>query len=45
MARGTGGVEVDDVHVQRRQGGHGFFHGVGDVVELEIQEDLVAPAP
>ena len=23
--------------------GHGLFHGVGDVVQLQIQEDLVAP--
>ena len=41
---GTGGVEVDDVHIQRRQGGHGLSHRVGDVVELQIQKDAVAPA-
>ena len=38
---GTGGVEVHDVHVQRGQGGHGLFHGVGNVVELQVEEDLM----
>ena len=38
---GTGGVEVGDVHVQIPQDGHGFFHGVGDVVELQVQKNLV----
>ena len=42
---GTGGVEVHDVHIQRRQCRHGPFHGVGNVMQLQIQEDLVAPGP
>ena len=35
------GVEVHDVHIQRGQGGHGLFHGVGDVVELQVEENLM----
>ena len=42
---GTGGVEVHDVHIQRGQCRHGLFHGVGNVMQLQIQEDLVAPCP
>ena len=40
---GAGGVEIADVHVQPREDRHGFFHGVGNVVELQIQEDPMAP--
>ena len=40
---GSGSVEVGDVHIQVPQDGHGLLNGVGDVVELQIQEDLVAP--
>ena len=40
---GTGGVEVADVHIQVAQNCHGLFHRVGNVVELQIQENLVAP--
>ena len=35
-------MEVHHIHVQRGQDGHGLFDGVGDVVQLEIEEDLVA---
>ena len=35
-------VEVHHIHVQRGQDGHGLFDGVGDVVQLEIEKDLVA---
>ena len=38
----TCGVEVDHVHIEGGEHGHRFFHGVGDVVQLEIEEDLVA---
>ena len=36
-------MEVHHVHVQAGENAHGAPHGVGDVVELQIQEDLVAP--
>ena len=36
-------MEVHHVHVQVRQDGHGLFHGVGDVVELQVQENFVPP--
>ena len=39
---GTGGVEVHDVHIQRRQCRHGLFHGVGNVMQLEIQKDFMS---
>ena len=39
---GTGGVEVGHIHIQAGEDRHGLLHGVGDVVELQIQEDLVA---
>ena len=38
----TCGVEVDHIHIEGGEHGHRFFHGVGDVVQLEIEEDLVA---
>ena len=34
----TCGVEVDHVHIEGGEHGHRFFHGVGDVVQLEIEE-------
>ena len=40
---GAGGMEVGDVHVQIPQNGHGLFHGVGDVVKLQVQKNLVSP--
>ena len=39
---GTGGVEVHDVHIQRGQCRHGLFHGVGNVMQLEIQKDFMS---
>ena len=41
--RGPGGVEVHHIHIQSGEDRHGPLHGVGDVVELQVQEDLVAP--
>ena len=38
----TCGVEVDHIHIEGGEHGHGLFHGDGDVVQLEIEEDLVA---
>ena len=38
----TRGVEVDHVHIEGGEHGHRFFHGVGDIVQLEIEEDLMA---
>ena len=38
----TCGVEVDHIHIEGGEHGHRFFHGVGNVVQLEIEEDLVA---
>ena len=40
---GAGGVEIGHIHIQAAEHGHGLLHGVGDVVEFQIQEDLVAP--
>ena len=40
---GTGGMEVGDVYIQIPQDRHGLLDGVGDIVELQVQEDLVAP--
>ena len=42
---GAGGMDVHQVHIQRGQSGHSLFHGVGDIMQLQIQEDLVAPGP
>ena len=39
---GPGGVHIDNVHLQGRQHTHRLFHGVGNVVELEIQEHAVS---
>ena len=39
---GAGGVEVDHVHIQPGEHAHGLLHGVGNVVELQIQKDPVA---
>ena len=36
------GVQIADVHVQTGQNRHRLFDGVGDVVQLEIQKNLVA---
>ena len=36
-------MEVHHVHVQPGEDGHGLFDRVGDVVELQVQENLVAP--
>ena len=38
----TCGVEVDHIHIEGGEHGHRLFHGVGNVVQLEIEEDLVA---
>ena len=38
----TCGVEVDHIHIEGGEHGHGLFHGIGDVVQFEIEEDLVA---
>ena len=38
----AGGVEVDDIHIQRRERGHRLFDRVGDVVQLEVKKDLMA---
>ena len=35
-------VQVHHVHVERRQHRHCLFDGVGNVVQLQIEEDLVA---
>jgi len=40
----AGGVQVHNVGPQGREHTHGLFHGVGDVVQLEIEEDGVAAA-
>ena len=40
---GAGGVEVHQIHVQAGEHPHGLFHGIGDVVQLQIQKDPVAP--
>ena len=45
LAFGAGGMDVHQVHIQRGQSGHSLFHGVGDIMQLQIQEDLVAPGP
>ena len=37
------GVEIGHVHVEPGQHRHGLFHGVGNVVELQVQEDPVSP--
>ena len=48
LERGThhglraGSVEVDDIHIQRRERGHRLFDRVRDVVQLEVEKDLVA---
>ena len=36
-------MDVAHVHIQPGEHGHGLFHGVGDVVELQVQEYLMAP--
>ena len=36
-------MEVGHIHIQAGEDRHGLLHSVGDVVELQIQEDLVAP--
>ena len=41
---GAGGVEIHDVHIQAGEHPHGLLDGVGDVVQLQIQKDPVAPA-
>ena len=41
---GAEGVEVGHVHVQLRERAHAALDGVGDVAELEIEENLVAAA-
>src|ERR1035441_1079478 len=38
----TCGVDGDHAHAQRGGGAHGGGHGVGNVVELEVEEDGVA---
>ena len=37
-------MDVAHVHVQPRQHGHRLFHGVGNVVEFQIEENPVSPA-
>ena len=41
---GAGGVDIAHVDVEPRQHGHRLLHGVGNVVELEVEENAVAPA-
>ena len=41
--RGARGMEVHHVHVQGAQDAHSALYGVGNVVELQIQKDLIAP--
>ena len=41
-AGGTCGVEVGDIHTQGGKHLHGLLNGVGDIVELKIQEDLMS---
>ena len=36
-------MEVHHVHVQPGEDRHGPIHSVGDVVELQVQENLVSP--
>ena len=36
-------MEIDDVRAKISQDGHGLLHSVGYVVELQVQEDLMAP--
>ena len=38
----AGSVEVDDIHIQRRERGHRLFHRVRDVVQLEVEKDPMA---
>ena len=40
---GAGGVEVHHVHPQAGEHRHGLLHRVGDVVELQVQENLMPP--
>ena len=35
-------MDIAHIHIQAREHGHGLFHGVGNIVELQIQKDLVA---
>ena len=37
-------MEVHQVHIQAAQDCHGLFHRVGNVVELQIQKNFVAPS-
>ena len=39
---GAGGVHIGHVDSQLGQVAHGLVHGVGDIVELQIQEHIVA---
>ena len=32
----TGGMEIDYIHVKRRQSRHSLFYGIGDIVQLKI---------
>ena len=36
-------MEIHHVNIQPGEDVHGPLHGVGDVMELQIQENLVAP--
>lgn len=37
-------MDVAHIHVQPRQYGHRFLHRIGNVVQLEVEENLVPPA-
>ena len=37
-------MDVADVHIQRGENTHGASNRVGNVVKLQIQKDLMAPA-
>ena len=39
---GTGSMEIGDVHIQIPQNCHCLFHSVGNIVQLQIQENLMS---
>ena len=35
-------MQVADIYIQSRENRHGFFYGIGDIMQLEIQENLMS---
>ena len=35
-------MKVADIYIQSRENRHGFFYGIGDIMQLEIQENLMS---